>query len=79
MQGLRREVQRSEERIREEIADNGKQIQGLRKDHESVVSRLEVLEKKAAQGISTTVGDSSGGPGDRHKFTLLFGGWGREC
>ena len=79
LRGLRQEMQQSETRVRQEVKHQSDEIAGLKDANKDIVKRLEALESQPSSTASTTLGDGVAHPEkDKHKFTLVFGGWPRE-
>ena len=72
---LRQEIRQTEDAVKQELREQSKGLQELRSGHKDVLARVQKLEQANSSGSSTTMEPVNL---ERHKFTLIFGGWSRE-
>ena len=72
---LRQEIRQTEDTVKQELREQAKGLQELRSSHDDVLQRLQKLEQTNSSGSSTTMEPVNL---ERHKFTLIFGGWSKE-
>ena len=77
MQQLRDEIRQGDEGVKAVLQEQSKSIEELKTQKDDILQRLQKLEDRrgTVSNASTTEGDGSW---DRHKTTLVLGGWDRE-
>ena len=76
---LRREVRQGEERVMAEMRQNTDKISELQNQNSDIQKRLTALETRPmATSASSTAIPEGVAHTDKHKFTLIFGGWAKE-
>ena len=94
MRSLREELRQGDEAILAEVRAQQREIEEVRSGQATTVARLEKLEQAAPHGVSQEILDrlqvleTKGGSStvstfepsgtERHRFTLIFGGWPRD-
>ena len=71
---LRTEMQAGHATISQEVRAQGQQLKELQGDHRQVLQRLEKLEREGSTSASTVAEPDL----EKHKYTLIFGGWPRD-
>ena len=76
---LRAEIHQSESAVKEELQAHAQDIGGIKKEQTELAMRLQKLETQGVPGSTASVSTAmeASNP-DRHKFTLIFGGWQRD-
>ena len=77
MKQLRDEMQQGDDEVKQILKEQAEGIHELKTQKDEILDRLKKLEdaRGSASNASTAEGD---GGWDRHKTTLVFGGWDRE-
>ena len=75
---MRQEVRQGEERVRAEVKQNADHIVDLQAQHSDILKRLTALETWPATSTGNTVVPEGAAHADKHKYTLIFGGWPKE-
>ena len=73
---LRAEFRQSEEVVKKEVQLQKQSIQDMQLDNKDILARLSKLEQH--QGSSSGTSTSEPISLERHRFTLIFGGWSKD-
>ena len=76
---LRKELKTKEESVRAESALHAGEIKALKAGQDALVARLDKIEAKGGTSSASMSTVMEASNSDRHRCTLVFGGWPRDC
>ena len=78
MSGLRKDLEKHRAEIKQEMAHTNSKVQSLEDSVLALQGRVQQLEAKGAESGAAAGASGDGADSDRHKFTLVYGGWERD-